>query len=233
MFTFAEVNIPMNCNQILVEQAVNQSQETSNSENFVLKLKSIKMFKILCILALFVIQIECRKISYKSLRNRIIKQKTLDIGVKGLKHVTKAMKESRNSYFTSVIDDVTDELNCAGYILFDKAFEGILELITILEVDEELSQLVFEKAREFIHTMLVGLFISVVLTIREIIGYAIVLWRFYVKTIQFMENTVKRVKEVKRVTAVLVKKLDAIRSEEKEELIQPMYSDLYAKTTKI
>ena len=104
----------MKFNQILVEQAVSQFPSTSHNESFVLQLKSIKMFKILCILALFVSQIECKKISYKNLHNRVIKQKTLDFGVKGLRHVTKRMKESRKSYFTSVLDDVTDQLNCVN-----------------------------------------------------------------------------------------------------------------------
>ena len=49
----------------------------------------------------------------------------------------------------------------------------------------------------------------------------------------FMENIVKRVKEVKRVTTRLVKKVDAIRVEDEEELIQPMFSELYPGKTKL
>lgn len=48
-----------------------------------------------------------------------------------------------------------------------------------------------------------------------------------------MENTVKWIKEVKRVTTILDRRVDAIREEEKEELIQPMFSDLYPKQTKL
>ena len=73
----------------------------------------------------------------------------------------------------------------------------------------------------------------VVMTIMVMTTAAIYLRRFYVKTQKFMENTVKRVKEMKRVTTFLVKKVDTIQGEDKDDLIQPMFTDLYPKSTKI
>ena len=71
------------------------------------------------------------------------------------------------------------------------------------------------------------------MTIMVMVAAAIYLRQFYVNTLIFMENTVKIVKEVKRVTTILVKKVDTIRGEEKDDLIQPMFKDLHPKPIKI
>ena len=131
------------------------------------------------------------------------------------------------------MEDVTEELSCAGYTIRDESFEGILYFITILEADEELIRKLFEKAGGFIHAALVILCVPVVLTIMLMVVSAIYLWRFYIQTIKFMDNTVQRIQEMKLVAVILVKKIGAIRAQEKGNLTQPMFSYLYDEPTRL
>ena len=48
-----------------------------------------------------------------------------------------------------------------------------------------------------------------------------------------MGNAVKRMKEVKYAMKIVIRRLDAIKLDEKEALVEPLYRDLDEKKTKI
>ena len=58
-----------------------------------------------------------------------------------------------------------------------------------------------------------------IIMVTALVAAAVYPRRFYVRTVIFMENAVKRVKGAKRVTTVLVKKGDVISGEENDYLI--------------
>ena len=75
-----------------------------------------------------------------------------------------------------------------------------------------------------------------------LVAAAVYTRRLYVQTVIFMDNIlhtiygqfmVKRAREVSVSPPFLSKKVEAIRVEEKEELIQPMFSELYSGKTKL
>jgi hypothetical protein len=155
------------------------------------------MYKVLFILLLFAINHDFKKISYKKLRMRLIKHKAVEYGEKSMAHLTKEMGDD---YFNSIMETVAKELECAGYTLLDKSFEGIIEAIAMLQADQRVNRIMVQGAEELIYAVLIALSIPIILVIMGLVAAAVYMRRFYVRTMIFMENTVKRVKEVKSVT---------------------------------
>ena len=194
----------------------------------------MKMYKIFFIILVLAINCDFGRISFKSMRVRLLKHKGQAYKAVGKAYLAKKVLSSTGDiFFNSIMDTITKELEIAGYTLLDKSFEGILELLTSLEAEQEITRGILEKSEEIIHAILFAFSIPIGLSAMCLIITAIFLRRLYVQTHKFMENTVKRVKEMKRATTILVRRLDAIKPDEKENLIEPMYQDLNPKKTKI
>ena len=90
-----------------------------------------------------------------------------------------------------------------------------------------------EETGDYIQGIFIGLSIPVAIMALVFVFDAAILVRFYKKTVRFMENAVKRMKEVKYAMKIVIRRLDAIKLEEKEALVEPLYRDLDEKKTKI
>ena len=197
------------------------------------KMKNFLNFFLLVVIFVF-LQTDARRISFKNLKVKLIKQKASAYETIGkAKLAKKVVSAAADIYFDSIMDSITQELENAGYKLLDKSFEGILEILTSLETDQNLARKLKEETDAFNQAIFIALAILVALSIIILTIFGIFMRRLHVRTTIFMINSVKRFREVKKTTAILVKKVDAIKPEEKQDLIDPMFVDLHAKKTKL
>ena len=165
------------------------------------------------------LQTDARRISFKNLKVKLIKQKASTYETIGkAKLAKKVVSAAADIYFDSIMDSITQELENAGYKLLDKSFEGILEILTSLETDQNLARKLQEETDAFNQAIFIALAILVALSIIILTIFGIFMRRLHVRT---------------TTTAILVKKVDAIKPEEKQDLIDPMFVDLHAKKTKL
>ena len=84
-------------------------------------------------------------------------------------------------YFKTVMDEITEELEEAGYKLLDKSFEGILEIMTSLETEQKLTRKLTEETDDYIQGIFIGLSIPVAIMVLVFAFSAAILERFYKK----------------------------------------------------
>ena len=151
------------------------------------------------------------RISFKNLRIKSIKQKTGVLEAVGkAKLAKKIISTAADVYFETIMDEITQELEEAGYKLLDKSFEGILEILTSLETEQKLARKLKEETDAYIREIFIRLSIPLASMVLIVTIGAVFLVRFYQKTVKFMQNAVKRLKEVKYATKIVIRRLDAI-----------------------
>ena len=84
-------------------------------------------------------------------------------------------------YFETVMDEITEELEEAGYKLLDKSFEGILEIMTSLKTEQKLTRKLTEETDDYIQEIFIGLSIPVAIMVLVFAFSTAILVRFYKK----------------------------------------------------
>ena len=84
-------------------------------------------------------------------------------------------------YFETVMDEITEEWEEAGYKLLDKSFEGILEIMTSLDAEQKLTRKLTEETDDYIQGIFIGLSSPVAIMVLVFAFSTAILVRFYKK----------------------------------------------------
>ena len=115
---------------------------------------------------LYTFHSESRRISFKNLRIKSIKQKTGALEAVGkAKLAKKIISTTADVYFEAVMDEITEELEKARYKLLDKSFEGILEIMASLETEQKLTRKLTEETDDYIQGIFIGLLMLVAIMV--------------------------------------------------------------------